>query len=129
MNRNPGTARPDEGSIFIETLVALALLAMVLAGLYRVVADSAARRQQVEARRNALMVARSALATVGYATPYAVGATDGADGAQRWRIEMQPCGSAPRSAGILYCVTVSVQDAAGGSPLVRLSTRRLAPGV
>ena len=128
--RAPRTACAGEaGSIFVETLVALAVLAMVLAGAYRVLADSAARRQQIEARRYAVLVARSALATVGSATPFAVGATEGVDGSEIWRIEMDRCGGGGSRAGTLYCIQVTVRAAAGGPALATLSTRRLAPPV
>lgn len=125
--RGAATPPNDAGSIFIESLVALAVLAIVLAGAYRVLADSAARRHEVEARRYAVMVARSALATVGSATPFAAGATEGLDGPDIWRVEMQPCGSGSVGAGVLYCIQVSVRAAAGGPALATLGTRRLAP--
>ena len=121
--------RDETGSVFIETVVALALLAAVLAGTFQVLADSAARRHEIAARREALMVARSALETVGSATPYRFGATDGVDGQIMWRIQMQPCSTDRSGAGALYCVTVSAGDARGGPPLVTLQTRRLAPRV
>ena len=127
MNARLGAARREDGSIFIETVVALAVLAMVLTGLYRVVADSASRRHQVEARREALMVARSTLASVGYVIPYDDGVTEGGQGGTRWRVEMRPCGSNAGATGVLYCIDVSVRDAQAGLPLARLSTRRFAP--
>ena len=118
--------RGEAGSVLLETVVALSLLAMVFAGLCQVMAASAVRRQQVEARRYALMTARSTLAGVGFATPLSPGSVEGADGAYRWRVDMQPCGSGPSGAGVLYCVRVSVLGQEG-PPLVSLSTRRLAP--
>jgi hypothetical protein len=119
-------ATGDDGSVFIETLAALLLLAVALGGLFQVMADSAVRRREIEARLYALMVARSVLASAGAATPLAEGTAEGQDGDDVWRMEMRRCGS---GGGGMYCVTVSVRDAAGGPPLAMLSTRRLAPRV
>lgn len=121
------TAR-DDGSILIEALVATAIVAMILLATFQVSADSAARRRTLEARRYALMTARSQLAAVGFATPLAAGTTEGADDDQAWRIEIEPCGQgAASTAGRLYCIAVSVRPLQGGPSLVTLTSRRLAP--
>jgi hypothetical protein len=117
----------EAGSVFIETLAALLLLAVALGGLFQIMADSAVRRREIGDRLYALMVARSALASAGAERPLAQGVAEGQDGADVWRMETRRCGPASE-AGALYCVTVSVRDAAGGPPLATLSTRRLAPG-
>lgn len=128
--RRPVVDGGEGGSVFVEALVAAAIVAMILAATYRVTADSAARHAKVEARRYALMVARSTLASVGSAVPFAAGATEGVDGADIWRVEMQPCGEpGAASIGTLYCVAVSVRGAQGGPPLVTLNSRRLAPRI
>jgi hypothetical protein len=118
----------EAGSVFVETLAALLLLALVLGGLFQVLADSAVRRRQVETRLYALMVAKSALAQAGSDKPLAEGALEGQDGDDVWRVETRRCGQAS-DVGALYCVVVSVRDAAGGPPLATLETRRLAPRV
>jgi hypothetical protein len=128
ISRAEGAGAGDTGSIFIETLAALTLLTVMVAAVCQIVADSATRRREIDARLYALMVARSALASAGAETPLANGAAEGQDGADVWRMEMRPCG--PRSdVGVLYCVSVAVRDAAGGPPLAILSTRKLAPRV
>jgi hypothetical protein len=118
----------EAGSVFIETLAALLLLALVLGGLFQVLADSAVRRHQVETRLYALMVAKSVLAAAGADRPLAEGTAEGQDGDDVWRLETRRCGTAG-DVGALYCVTVSVRDAAGGATLATLETRRLAPRV
>lgn len=120
---------PDDGSILIETLIAAAILAAILGAAYQVTLESAARRDRIEARRYALMVARSALAAAGAATSLATGATEGVDGDDVWRVAAQPCGAGDRASpvGQLVCITVSVRSTRGGPPLVTLTTRRLAP--
>jgi len=118
----------EAGSVFIETLAALLLLALVLGGLFQVLTESAMRRQQAETRLYALMVARSALAQAGSDKPLTEGSTEGQDGDDVWLVETRRCG-ASNEVGALYCVTVSVRDAAGGPPLATLETRRLAPRV
>ncbi|MGC1305140.1 MAG: hypothetical protein WA840_22460 [Caulobacteraceae bacterium] len=117
----------EDGSILVEALVSSAIVAMMLATAYQVIGESAARHQKVEARRYALMIARSQLAAVGSATPLAAGAVDGRDGDDTWRVEMSPCGSGKSTTGVLYCVDVSVRGPDSQAPLVSLSSRRLAP--
>jgi hypothetical protein len=129
MSRRAGDpARPGEaGSVFIETVVALAILAGILTAVWQVTASSALRHRAVESRRYALMVARSALSSVGSAQALSVGSSGGTDGGDAWRIDTERCGSGDSMAGVLYCVTVSVRDRAGGPPLVTLVSRRLGP--
>lgn len=116
----------DEGSVFIEALVATAIVAMILTATFQIVGDSAARRRTLEARREALLTAQSELAAVGSEIPLSPGAVEGSDGERTWRVDMQPCGGGG-SAGRLYCVEVSVRPPQGGPSLVSLSSRRLAP--
>ncbi|MBQ1540400.1 MAG: hypothetical protein IIZ63_00235 [Caulobacteraceae bacterium] len=121
----------QSGSVFIEALIAAAIVSMILAAGFQVTADSANRRRMVEARRYALMVARSQMAAVGYSIPLTAGAAEGRDGPDLWRVDMQPCAleAGDSALGALYCVAVSVRDARGGPPLVTLKSRRLAPPV
>src|ERR1700761_8087789 len=101
--RSPIPALADQaGSVFIEAVVALALLAGILAAVYQVSAGSAARHRAIEARRQALMVARSVLASVGIAEPLSAGGMQGAADGQAWRIQTVRCGgSGDSTAGVL----------------------------
>ena len=119
----------ESGSVFIEALVATAIVAVVLGGVFRVTADSVARHRMVNDRRYALLIARSQMAAAGFAIPFASGVTEGTDGEDIWRVDMRPCPSSDSaaSAGTLYCIAVSVRNAREGAPLITLSSRRLAP--
>ena len=119
----------EDGSVFVESLVAAAVVALVLAATCRTVADSAARHRLIEARRTALMVARSQLAAVGFAIPVSAGVVSGSDAGYSWRADMAPCAfdQVANTAGQLYCVSVSVQSRDGGRPLATLNSRRLLP--
>ena len=121
----------QSGSVFIEALIAAAIVSMILAAGFQVTADSANRRRMVEARRYALMVARSQMAAVGYSIPLTAGAAECRDGPARWRGAKEPCARAAGDTArrALYCVAVSMRDARGGPPLVTLKSRRLAPPV
>ncbi len=119
----------DLGSILIEALVSAAIVAGVLGLLFSTLADAETRRQGLEARRLALMIAQSRLASVGAEIPIATGETQGAEAGLAWRVRIEPGASeglaisriAPPS-----LVMVSVRRATGGADLVTLSTLRLA---
>ena len=124
-NRRPGG---DTGSIFVEAMIAAAIVAMALSGTFRVIADNATRARAAEARRAALLVAQSQLADVGAEIPVATGTSDGVSGDLLWRVDVAPYGDQDQvgSAGALFDVTVSVSPAVGGPALVTLHTLRLA---
>ncbi len=117
-------ARADAGEMFVEALIAAAIVAMALAATYRVIADSASRDRGAEARREALLVAQSELADVGAEIPLQVGRTQGVSGDMTWRMNISPYGE-PNAAGALLNVAVTVAPAAGGPTLARLQTLRL----
>jgi type II secretory pathway pseudopilin PulG len=123
------TARVDGGAIFIESLVAAAIVAMILATTFRVITDSAARERESEQRRMALLVAQSELAAVGYELPLEVGENDGVSGNLAWSVNVTPFSdeSGASSAGALSKVVVSVRPRSGGRTLVALETLRLGP--
>lgn len=121
--------RRRAGSVLVEALVATAIVAVIMVGVLRVAGDSLARHRTVEARRMALMIARSQLAGVGFVAPLAEGTRTGEENDYVWRTEVSRCaGEAPEStAGQLYCVTVAVRPRDRERAAVTLSTRRLAP--
>jgi general secretion pathway protein I len=121
--------RRDEGSVFVEALVACAVVAAVLAGLFEVIEASARRRVALETRREALMIARSEIAAVGVEIPVAPGQIEGVQDDYRWRVRVdQPLAqsAAISRAGQLYPISVSVAPARGGADLIVLNTLRLA---
>jgi hypothetical protein len=117
----------DGGSVFIESIVAAAIVAMALAGTFRVIADNASRGRAGEARRIALLVAQSELSDVGADTPLALGDSVGVAGNMAWRVTISPYGadSAPNPVGELVEVSVAVAPRTGGAPLVTLRELRL----
>ena len=128
--RSPKSGRRDSGSVFIEALVATAIVAMILAATFRVVADGAARERRIDARRVALLVAQSELASVGADIPLAPGESAGLAGDLVWRVNVSAYDGAggANDAGALMKVHVSVRRRAGGGDLVALDSLRLGRG-
>jgi hypothetical protein len=120
----------DSGSVFIESMVAAAIVALSLAAMYRVIEDGAMRDRAVNAKQNALLIAQSELAAVGSAIPLAQGMTGGTEGPYAWRVDISPSDaeSAASSAGQLWEVTVSVRLLDRGNAIVTLNSLALAPG-
>ncbi len=117
----------DAGSVFVETIIAAAIVAMALGAMFQVIADGAARDRAVTLRRMALLIAQSELDAVGAAIPVAPGQSSGVAGDMVWRVEITPYqegGDADR-AGALYRVVVGVRPRAGGAELVTLRSLRL----
>ncbi len=121
----------DAGAIFVESLIAAAIVAMALAGAFQVIADSASRARKAEVHRSALMIAQSELAAVGADIPLEGGQSDGVVGNLVWQVNVTPytAEGEANSAGALWKVEVSVRPRAGGQSLVTLATLRLGPGV
>ena len=117
----------DAGEVFIEAIIASAIVAMALGATYRVIADSAARDRGLEARRAALMIAQSEMADVGAEIPLAPGQTSGVIGALVWRVTVSPYAEAT-AAGALWKVAVAVSPRSGGPALVTLQSLRLGAG-
>jgi hypothetical protein len=119
----------DTGSVFIESMVAAAIVALSLAAMYRVIEDGAMRDRAVNAKQNALLIAQSELAAVGSAIPLAQGMTGGIEGPYAWRVDISPteAGSPASSAGSLLQVSVSVRPVDGGNAIVTLNSLALSP--
>lgn len=119
----------ESGAVFVESIIAAAIVAMALGSTFQVIVDSAARERGVEARRTALEIAQSELANLGAEIPLAPGQTAGVMGGMIWRVDISPYsqGDDVSAAGELWQVAVSVRPRAGGPNLVELRTLRLAP--
>jgi hypothetical protein len=129
--RSPSARRPGEnGSQFVDSVVAAAIVAMALGFMLQVVADGAARDRGFETRRAALLLAQSELADVGADIPLAAGHSAGVAGDLAWRVDVTPYSGATPSnpAGALMEVTVGVAPRAGGPALATLRTLRLGRG-
>jgi hypothetical protein len=116
--------------VFVEALVAVAIVAMILAATFRVISDGATRERMNQSRRMAVLVAQSELAAVGADIPLEPGESAGFAGALVWRVDIAPYDAAggPNSAGALMKVRVSVRPRAGGPDLVELDSLRLGRG-
>jgi hypothetical protein len=119
----------DSGSVFIESMVAAAIVALSLAAMYRVIEDGAMRDRAVNEKQNALLIAQSELAAVGSAIPLAQGMTGGTEGPYAWRVDISPSDteSAASNTGPLWQVTVSVRPLDGGNAIVTLNSLALSP--
>ncbi len=118
----------ERGSLFLEALIAAAIIAMVLAGAYQAVGAAAARQHQLEARRAAYLIAQSQLASVGGDLAVQPGSAGGVDGDYVWRIDITPYRDAlaQSAAGELYQVRVGVRPRGAGADLAVLTSLRLA---
>jgi len=116
--------RGEAGSVLIETMVAAAIVAIMLVAMYRGIGDSAARDRTAAEKRIALLIAQSEMDAVGTTVPLVPGMTGGIEGQFVWRIDIQPYSvqSDNAGAGRLLQVTVSVRDGQAGTNLVTLST-------
>src|SRR5665213_2028855 len=80
----------DRGAVFVEALVAAAIVAMILAATLRVISDGAVSQRMMENRRMALLVAQSELAAVGADIPVETGESAGFAGNLVWRVDISP---------------------------------------
>ncbi|MBV9512397.1 MAG: hypothetical protein JO303_19170 [Caulobacteraceae bacterium] len=119
----------DAGTIFVESVIAAAIVAMALMAMLQVVADSAVRERGLEQRRTALLVAQSQLAAVGSEIPLKAGPYDGVAGGMLWHVDISPYsdGLDSGAVGRLLFIAVSVKARAGGGTLAQLDTIRLGP--
>jgi hypothetical protein len=119
--------RRDRGSVFVESMVAAAIVAAGLGATFQVIGDGARRVRDVEAHRAALLIARSELAAAGSEFPLHAGVSSGAVGEYTWRMDVSPYtdGVGSSAAGGLWSVSVSVAERAGREDLVTLRSLRL----
>lgn len=122
-------SRRDEGSIFVEAMIAAAVVAVMLGGLYQAIAASAQRHRMSDDRRVALLVAQSQMAAAGVEFPLAQGRTSGLAGEYLWQVEVSDhaAGSPESAVGRPALVVVTVRERDAAAPLVTLRSLRLAP--
>src|SRR3546814_18711653 len=82
--------RSDRGSIFLETVIATAIIAMILGADYEAIGDSVKRARRVEHEQLSMLTARSQLAAVGTAVPLTPGITRGVAGPRAGSLEVRP---------------------------------------
>jgi general secretion pathway protein I len=116
------------GFALIESLVALAVLAVALAVLLQAAAGSARTLARAEQTSRATMQAESLLASVGTELPLLSGLTRGTlpqGGA--WLVEIRPLPDGPAASAWRPMVVVVSIEAPDGRVAARLTTLRLAP--
>ena len=117
--------RGEQGSVLVDALVAIGVMAVALTAAAQVMSDASRRMAAAEESRLALMEARSRLAEVGGDIPLQVGVVSGDDEGLFWRVEIEPAPGLSNQAGRLLDVTVNVADARGRGHAA-LSSRRFA---
>jgi type II secretory pathway pseudopilin PulG len=119
----------SRGFVLLEALVALAVLGLALAVLMPAGIGAVRQLREAEALGRANLAAQSLMAGVGVAeeTPLRPGITSGRLGdGTAWRIEVRALPAPSRGNWQPWAVAVVVDDA-GGRPLARLESIRLAP--
>lgn len=113
-------ARSQGGFSLLEALVAMAIAAIALASLYKSVGQGSKNVVDVEARVEATLVARSALATGTFAEDFAR-QDSGQAGDWQWRIQLAPEqiplleeNGRPAASGPLRAARVSVEVSKDG---------------
>jgi type II secretory pathway pseudopilin PulG len=115
------------GFALAETLVAAAIIAIMTGVAFQSIASNAQSMRMIDARRQGLAVAQSALALAEARSPLMSGETSGAEGGYRWIVTTSTYNDNARSDGPpLMLLTVDVTGTADRRPLVHLETLRLA---
>lgn len=117
----------ERGTVLIEALVAIAILAEISLLAFRATGESAVRTQRAETQRLAVLVAQSRLASVGSEVPLREGRFSGVDGDFAWTVSERPMAAASSRAGRLVAVSIEVSDRGSAVRLAHLETLRLAP--
>ncbi len=103
----------ETGSILIDALVAIGVIAITLAFAAQAVGDGALRTRAGEEVRMAELEARSRLAEVGGDVPLAEGRAQGVDGDLVWTVDITPEAAPTLDGGApLMAVKVTVGDRA-----------------
>lgn len=115
--------RDERGSVFVETLIATAITATMLAAYFGALGETATRNREAGERRLALLVARSQLTAAAVARQDQDVLTGLQDGLV-WTTTVRPWAEA-EDARDLRQVTVTVRRDGDTPVLARLSTLRV----
>jgi hypothetical protein len=126
----PGGRRFDRqsGSVLVEAMVAVAVIAMILAVTYRSIGDSVLRARAAEVARTAGLIAQSRLAMVGAEIPLSPGDVSGVEGDFVWHVRIEPAPQDASAMGELMSVTSAVRRRTDRADRAVLYSQRLAPG-
>lgn len=110
----------DAGFGLVETLIAMAIVAVMMAAMFQSISINARATSAMHDRRKAVLVAKSALDAAIVAQSVSL---RGVDGSMQWQIVVEPYQPAAGSAPAIDLMTVTVSQA--GTPLLRLRSLRI----
>jgi type II secretory pathway pseudopilin PulG len=116
--------RHDSGSALVEALVAAAIVMLMLGGTYTALSGARDRARIGADKSMALLVAQSALSTVGTTIPAESGRTTGIEGPFRWVVQVEPYDNTDLQVP-MFSVTASVGRESEKTALVTLHTLRI----
>jgi hypothetical protein len=122
--------KQDAGSVLIESVMAAAIIAMILGTGFKAIGTSLNRSRTLEDQQRALLVAQSQLALLGPVIPANYGQKNGVDQGLRFEVKIDPytndttAGSETR----LVQVTVEVFKGDPAKRLAQLRSLRVAGG-
>jgi general secretion pathway protein I len=116
----------EAGFSLVETLIAMAIIAAMMAMTFGGIAINARTTRAMFDRRAAVMVAKSALDAAVSSNDGEEMPQSGADGNLRWQIAVEPYQSRVDTAPQLDLVTVTVAPVGSDRPVLRLCTLRIA---
>lgn len=111
----------DRGSIFLETIIAAAILAGILGVAFDALRDTADRARRVALQQQAMLVAQSRLAEFPLTRRLASDRQSGTVPGFRWTVDIAP--ARVEGAGLMR-VTVRVEDSNGEGARAALSSLR-----
>lgn len=115
-----------DGFSLAETLVALAVIAMMSGLLFQAISNNVRLSQGVAARREAMLLAQSLLAAASAPSDARSAADHGSARGMSWRITRSPRTRDARDGGLpLEEVRIDVADATTGRMLTQVRTLRL----
>lgn len=116
----------QNGFALVETLVATAIIAVMLGVTFQSIELGARQTRMVEDRRQAMLIAQSQLSAVGAARSDVFGDSKGLTSGIGWRLTVKPYRTDQPSVARLEEVTVTAGLADDPRPLIILKTVRVA---
>lgn len=117
----------DRGTVFLETIIAAAILAGILAVAFDTLRDSAARVRRVRLQQQAMLVAQSRLAEYPLTQTVRPDRVSGTVPGFRWTVTIAP-GRGEVENGLMR-VTAVVGDSSGEGMQVALASLRPGPSL
>lgn len=115
----------EEGSAFLETIIAAALLAGILGVTFETLQAAADRARKANLREQATLVAQSRLAQYPVTSTVRPDRLGGSDGGFHWQVEIVPDRMAGGRSGLMR---VEVMVAPDAEPAVAVRLGSLRPG-